>query len=820
MALEEAARLRDKDNEILSIDNNEVTSLACGSPANSIALFNGTNKRSFSSKSSICRSYRTGRWTSEESAFTDQLIKAFDAGLLPLPHGIKLNDFLCDLLSCRTSRLTKKLKNAKLSARTYRSCATGKTMGAFSTNHVGGDIQRAQTLFLKTITPEWVRMELQFNISRMWRTHLANLSLQVSYTQLETKEWFASLDAIDCIAMPCSKTEVQARRKRLKSALAEDINTAAKTTQTSTEDTSSNGNDASSEVSFTSSDKEGVFVGGLPFHRLSNFNLKSMADEDEKANALSVSTDIGIEDKIFQYRVSMNGSIAKESSVNRTSLRKFSFESTVLERSMKPSTSMSSFVELFSTPELQPNKPSSRRASLVDFHAPSIDVVDSSKQEKCGISDSIQRPDAEADNIIVEAIDSVLESSVAGNDSQGLFLKEISKFLTESNSPFQHVDLWVPMDVSHSNIVAGTKHIGGSSKMATTSSTKVTGIIYGGQQAPSLRLSNAGCITVGREPQIVNRLNEFGNYSKNFSFSPGFGMPGRVYLSRVPCWENNLSLLKPDKFARSGGASIYGVNTALCIPVFTPVGQMVVSLYSTQNLARDVNGKRWEKICMEFFWKLKPEPKWKLTIDVGLKSRSDDVQEMHVSQTPVSSPRMVPVKNQSFLIPQSPTSTKSQHVPIQQTSALDVASNLSLGQKKLGVAPPVVPSCSDESSLALLVGKYLPHGHLDRAFSESHLPASSLANNCNVADCLRSLHLLLLRHSSRRTNAESKMVEIIMGTYQTYLRANKKEHDLILTIVNDWKGLLMLSSSISEAQAKKPLYSASRAVTQHNSWSP
>lgn len=204
--LEEAGRLRDKDNEILSINNNGVSYLACRAQANSIALSNGTSKRAFAADHSISRSYQTGRWAAEESSYTDKLvsishwavlkklwtltatqillalyalsfeqIKSFDAGLLPLPHGIKLNDFLCDLLSCRTSRLTKKLKNAKLSARCYRSWASGHTTGAFqSYNNVGGDIQRAQTLFCKTITPEWVRMELQFNISRMWRTHLAN----------------------------------------------------------------------------------------------------------------------------------------------------------------------------------------------------------------------------------------------------------------------------------------------------------------------------------------------------------------------------------------------------------------------------------------------------------------------------------------------------------------------------------------------------------------------------------------------------------------------------------------------------------------------
>ena len=64
-------------------------------------------------------------------------------------------------------------QNAKLSARTYRS-AGDKTIGSFSMYNVGGDIQRSQAQFLKSITPDWVRMELQFNILRQWRTHLAN----------------------------------------------------------------------------------------------------------------------------------------------------------------------------------------------------------------------------------------------------------------------------------------------------------------------------------------------------------------------------------------------------------------------------------------------------------------------------------------------------------------------------------------------------------------------------------------------------------------------------------------------------------------------
>ena len=34
---------------------------------------------------------RTGHWSTEESALAENLIRGFDAGLLPLPQGIKLN---------------------------------------------------------------------------------------------------------------------------------------------------------------------------------------------------------------------------------------------------------------------------------------------------------------------------------------------------------------------------------------------------------------------------------------------------------------------------------------------------------------------------------------------------------------------------------------------------------------------------------------------------------------------------------------------------------------------------------------------------------
>ena len=292
----------------------------------------------------------------------------------------------------------------------------------------------------------------------------------------------------------------------MRSALTEDANAAARTVLPVTKDMSNNDNETLSEVTCsTNNDKEGVFVGGLPFKRLSDLNLKGMADADKAAGS---SVEGHSEEAVAERRDRLDSLSSIFSSGNVTSMRKFSFDASVLESSMKPSTSMSSFVELF-TPDLRPMKPPSRRTSDID--AQPIVLGGVAKNDEIEIPAARDRAESVVDSIIDEAIDSVLESSTAERDFQGLFLKEISKFLIEADSPFQHVDLWVPMDVSHSDLV-GEKHIGGSSTMATTSSNRVTGIIYGGQQASSVRLSHAGYITVGSTPQVVNSLNEVSTY--------------------------------------------------------------------------------------------------------------------------------------------------------------------------------------------------------------------------------------------------------------------------------------------------------------------
>ena len=142
-------------------------------------------------------------------------------------------------------------------------------------------------------------------------------SLQLSYLDLDTKEWFASLgSADDYVSTSLTKeTNLQDRRKRMRSALTEDASVAAQSLS----------NDASSGVgpmspaggSFASSDKDGVFVGGMSFKRLSNSGLTR---NEEKGEALRINTDVGEDPDVSQSRErvdSLSGSISRMASVGK-----------------------------------------------------------------------------------------------------------------------------------------------------------------------------------------------------------------------------------------------------------------------------------------------------------------------------------------------------------------------------------------------------------------------------------------------------------------------------------------------------------------------
>lgn len=136
---------------------------------------------------------RTGRWTTEERELVDFLSTRFDKGLLPLPHGIKLNEFLGDMLLCKSSRLTKKMKNAKLSTKSF---VLGKSSAQFTTRD-RELLSMLQDRFLSSLSSESTRLVLKTNLTKQWRTHFYNVCLQIGYPHAETKAWDESLRELE-----------------------------------------------------------------------------------------------------------------------------------------------------------------------------------------------------------------------------------------------------------------------------------------------------------------------------------------------------------------------------------------------------------------------------------------------------------------------------------------------------------------------------------------------------------------------------------------------------------------------------------------------
>ena len=163
-------------------------------------------------------SFRTGRWTDEEMEYVDFLIEAYDLGILPVPVGIRLNDFLCSLLLCKASRLTKKMKNARLSVRAYE-VDSSRTAIELDTK----TLSALQEKFLRSIVEDGGRLELRFNIEKTWRTSLSNLCVQVGSSMLNATAWIASLEEMDNRAALADENIRKARRRQMGLALKTDV---------------------------------------------------------------------------------------------------------------------------------------------------------------------------------------------------------------------------------------------------------------------------------------------------------------------------------------------------------------------------------------------------------------------------------------------------------------------------------------------------------------------------------------------------------------------------------------------------------------------
>mmetsp|Transcript_22114 Transcript_22114/g.30771 ORF Transcript_22114/g.30771 Transcript_22114/m.30771 type:complete len:810 (+) Transcript_22114:87-2516(+) len=150
---------------------------------------------------------RTGRWTTEETAFCDKLIAKFEVGALPIADGIKLNDFLSNMLKSKQSRLTKKMKNAKLSSRTFAPKA-GYIMDVADAR----EFSELEDAFIRSISCSMERAEIRFHMQKEWREQFSSFCVAVGQ-QMNADDWLSSVEEMDRRTSQARDAARMARRK-------------------------------------------------------------------------------------------------------------------------------------------------------------------------------------------------------------------------------------------------------------------------------------------------------------------------------------------------------------------------------------------------------------------------------------------------------------------------------------------------------------------------------------------------------------------------------------------------------------------------------
>ena len=112
---------------------------------------------------------RTGRWTNEEMALCDKLIAKFVSGELNIADGVKLNEFLGSMLKSKQSRLTKKMKNAKLSSKTFQI-----TSGCLQLLEAR-EFSEIEEAFFQSILDLQERAEIKFHMQKEWREQFSRV---------------------------------------------------------------------------------------------------------------------------------------------------------------------------------------------------------------------------------------------------------------------------------------------------------------------------------------------------------------------------------------------------------------------------------------------------------------------------------------------------------------------------------------------------------------------------------------------------------------------------------------------------------------------
>lgn len=362
--------------------------------------------------------------------------------------------------------------------------------------------------------------------------------------------------------------------------------------------------------------------------------------------------------------------------------------------------------------------------------------------------DGTDEKDFEREMLLMLADDKHFGIALDVNEQSSLlhsapFLAKVTSHLMRHSVPFEHVDLWVP------SFVPGDDHQIGDPSCR---------LCYAGNSTTDKLTTEDGLNTRPLSADEKFNFFSFGDYSQKFSFYVGCGLPGRVYESGRPTWEQSVHNAPDHHFERCGGADQWGIKTVVGIPVASPnVGRIVVVLYSNFDRFKDEDlvvrlSEEFTRVCVPIVWirlhvdrsrlsrflpfalQLMPSPKWKLVVDIG------EVEES---------------------IP-----------PSGMDHSLNIKHDASDAASFAGVASSMGPDGRDEriDEVVALLGKYMPSD-----------PLSPLAP---YVSGFMSLRLLLLRLA--RTMEEEEVVRTMLDSFSSYASGGREQSDIAVMLARDF----------------------------------
>ena len=397
---------------------------------------------------------RTGRWTQEETAFCDKMIALFKGGQFPITEGVKLNDFLANMLKSKQSRLTKKMKNAKLSSVNF-----SNREGHIFDPMEARSFSELEDQFFNSIQDHLERAEIKFHMQKEWRELFSSFCTHMGQP-LDENAWLSSIEEMERRVTLAKDAARMTRRKIMTGyALNHDSQNA----------------DAGVYIEKT----EAELQAAQTFEPLLlNHGAGVPASENEDSPCV-LYDDVGCE-----YPDSLGGLTPEQLSVE-----------------LNGKTSM-----LHASP----------------------------------------------------------------------FMSRIMAYVKRHKVPFEHVDVWVPSFVPDDD--------------PNSKSDSKCRLCFSGSATSDVEiLGENGTISAQEISKDVQfHLNAFGDYSQKFSFDVGCGLPGRVYQSGIPTWEQSVNVAPNTYFERSGAAQQWGIKTVVGIPITSPnVGRVVVVFYSRHDRPKD-----------------------------------------------------------------------------------------------------------------------------------------------------------------------------------------------------------------------------------------